>query len=385
MTGPALWEPAARGFPTERLDEFLLWAADEGATDIAFSTGLPAFMEVDGRLRHATGAALDGPAMARVAGALHVSRERVETELRGGGAIDCSHTARGPGRERRRFRVNMLPLQTRGRWGMGLSLRVLPEEIPALDALGVEAEIADALQLGEGICLVTGVPGSGKSTILAAAMRRLLERGLGKVQTFESPIEFQLDGVKAGEAFIEQTEVPTHVGSFADGLRAALRRRPAAVMVGEARDLETIEAVVNAADFGIAVYSTAHVVGVSAAIRRLLTAFPPNERAERAVALLDGLNLVVTQMLVPNPEGGRTALREWLVFDGNLKRRLFGTPRERWPREIDEEVRARCGGLGAAAARAHGEGRIGSADLARALAASGDLADGPHGPARRAA
>ncbi len=153
-----LWEPAAHGFPTERLDEFLLWAAGEGATDIAFSTGLPAFMEVDGRLRHATGGALDGPAMARVAGALHVSRERAETELRGGGAIDCSHTARGSGRERRRFRVNMLPLQTRGRWGMGVALRVLPEDIPELGALGVEAQIVDALQLGEGICLVSALP-----------------------------------------------------------------------------------------------------------------------------------------------------------------------------------------------------------------------------------
>ena len=364
--GHGLWEPAAHVFPTERLDEFLLWAADKGATDIAFSTGLPAFMEVDGRLSHATGAALDGPAMARVAGALHVSRERAETELRGGGAIDCSHTARGPGR--RRFRVNMLPLQTRGRWGMGLSLRVLPEDIPDLDALGIEAEIVDALQLGAGICLVTGLPGSGKSTILAAAMRRLLERGLGKVQTFESPIEFPLDGVKAEAAFIEQTEVPTHVGSFAEGLRAALRRRPAAVMVGEARDRETIEAVVNAADYGIAVYATAHVVGVAAAIRRLLTAFPPNERAERAVALLDGLTLVVTQMLVPNPQGGRTALREWLVFDGDLKRRLFAMPRESWPRAIGAAVKARS--LGKAALRAHGEGRIGDGDLARALAAS---------------
>ena len=372
-----MWEPGQGSFPTERLDEFLLWAAEAGATDIAFSTGLPAFMEVDGRLRHATGAALDGPAMARVAGALHVSRERAETQLRGGGAIDCSHTARGPCRSRRRFRVNMLPLQTRGRWGLGVALRVLPEEVPELGALGIEDEIVDALQLGEGICLVTGVPGSGKSTILAAAMRRLLERGIGKVQTFESPIEFELDRVKAGAAFIEQTEVPTHVGSFAEGLRASLRRRPAAVMVGEARDRETIGAVVNAADFGIAVHSTAHVVGVSATIRRLLSAFPPEERAERAVALLQGLTLVVTQMLVPNPEGGRTAIREWLVFDGGLKRRLFDTPREEWPRTIGEEVKARCGGLGRRAREAHERGLIGSADLARALAASGDLADGP--------
>ena len=121
---------------------------------------------------------------------------------------------------------------------------------------------------------------------------------------------------------------------------------------------------------------------MSAAIRRLLTACPLDERAERAVALLDGLTLVVTQMLIPNPQGGRTALREWLVFDGDLKRRLFGTPRERWPKEIGEEVKARCGGLGAAAARAHGEGRIGRADLARAVAASGDLADGTGGSSR---
>jgi len=146
-------------------------------------------------------------------------------------------------------------------------------------------------------------------------------------------------------------------------------------MVGEARDLETIEAVVNAADFGIAVYATAHVVGVSATIRRLLTAFPPNERAERGVTLVQRLTLVVTQMLVPNPQGGRTAIREWLRFDGGIKERLFRLSREEWPAAIAEEVRARCGGLGAAAVGAHAEGRIGSGDLARALAASGDERD----------
>jgi len=370
-----MWAPAEQGFPTERLDEFLFWAADAGATDIAFSTGLPAFIEVDGRLRHASRGVLDGPAMARVGGELHVSRERAVTELRGGGAIDCSYTARGPDRRRRRFRVNMLPLQTQGRWGMGIALRVLPDDVPELGDYGVEAEIEEALSLGEGVCLVTGVPGSGKSTLLAGAIRRLLENGVGKVQTFESPIEFELDRVKAGEAFIEQTEVPTHVASFADGLRASLRRRPAAVMVGEARDLETIEAVVNAADFGIAVYATAHVVGVSATIRRLLTAFPPNERAERGVTLVQRLTLVVTQMLVPNPQGGRTAIREWLRFDGGIKERLFRLSREEWPAAIAEEVRARCGGLGAAAVGAHAEGPIGSGDLARALAASGDERD----------
>ena len=375
MSDLEMWEPGQRSFPTDRLDEFLLWAADLGATDIAFSTGLPVFIEVDGQLRRATRARLDGPAMGRVAGGLHVSRERAETELRGGGAIDCSHTAVGADRRRRRFRVNMLPKQFDGRWGVGVALRVLPEEVPELDELGVEGEIAEAMQLGEGICLVTGVPGSGKSTLLAAAMRRLVENGRGKVLTFENPVEFDLSRIEADQAMVEQTEIPTHVETFSEALRSAVRRRPAAVMVGEARDLETIEAVLNASDQGMAVYSTTHTVGVSATMRRLLSAFPPAERDERAVALMQRLTLVATQMLVPNPKGGRTAIREWLRFDGELKWRLFQLPRDDWPMAIQAEVRKRCGGLGEAGVRAHEAGRIGREDLARALAASGDLRD----------
>ena len=136
---------------------------------------------------------------------------------------------------------------------------------------------------------MTGVPGSGKSTLLAAGTRRLLEHGAGRIQSYEAPIEFVFDHIEGDGALMSSSEIPRHFQSFADGLRSSLRRRPAAVIVGEARDRETVEAVVRAADYGIAVYSTAHTIGVAATIRRLLAEFPAGERAERGAALIDAM------------------------------------------------------------------------------------------------
>ena len=209
-----------------------------------------------------------------------------------------------------------------------------------------------------GLTLVTGVPGSGKSTLLAAGTRRLLERGAGRIQSYEAPIEFVFDDVEAVGALMSSAEIPRHFRSFAEGLRSSLRRRPAAVVVGEARDRETVEAVVRAADFGIAVYSTTHTIGVAATVRRMLAEFPPEERAERGAALIDVMNLVVTQVLVLNPGGGRTALREWLVFDSALKGRLLEAPQPRWAEMIQAALEGTGHTLSAAARAAYAEGAM---------------------------
>ena len=151
------------------------------------------------------------------------------------------------------------------------------------------------------------------------------------------------------------------------------------MIVGEARDRETVEAVVRAADYGIAVYSTAHTIGVAAAIRRLLAEFPAGERAERGAALIDAMNLAVTQVLAPNPagpaqggpeRGGRTALREWLVFDGRLKAALLELPQTGWPARIEAALAETGNNLAAAADRAFAEGRIGP-DMHRRYRAGG--------------
>ena len=363
MTG--LWAPAAHGFPVEDLDDFLLWAAEAGASDIAFQTGETARMEIDGTLVTAAGGVLDSAMMGALAHRL--AGPTADTVLRSGQPVDCSHAARIDRSAARRFRVNMSPVLVRHATGINISIRILPDAPPTFDELAIEGEIVEAWTRAQGLTIVTGVPGSGKSTLLAAGTRRLLEEGAGRIQSYEAPIEFVFDDVASPNAMMSSSEIPRHFATFAEGLTASLRRRPAAVIVGEARDRETVEAVVRAADYGIAVYTTAHTIGVSGTIRRMVAEFPPAERAERAAALIDQVHLVVTQCLLRHPEGGRTALREWLVFTPALKAELLGQPPQAWPARIAGEVRAMGTDLARAAERASSEGRLAHRDRLRIM------------------
>ena len=376
MAADTWWPEAAHVFPVEGLDAFLLWAARRGASDISFQTGAPAMIEVDGTLARATRATLDGVALGALCARIFDATG--DGILRAGRAIDCSHAVAEARGVFRRFRCNLAPVQAGGGFAVNITLRVLPGAPPSFEELGIEDEIVEAWDLRRGLTLVTGVPGSGKSTLLAAGTRRLLERGAGRIQSYEAPIEFVFDHIEADGALMSSSEIPRHFQSFADGLRSSLRRRPAAVIVGEARDRETVEAVVRAADYGIAVYSTAHTVGVAATVRRLVAEFPAGERAERGAALIDAMNLAVTQVLASNPSGsnasgsdpgnseraeskpgGRTALREWLVFDDRLKAELLELPQTVWPARIEAALAGTGNTLAAAAGRAFAEGRIG--------------------------
>ena len=362
-------------FEPRDLDALLAWAAAERASDVSFQTGSPAFVEIDGALRRATATRLDGVAMGQLVERLFGGAG--DGILRSGRAIDCSHAVvRGRGRHLR-FRCNLAPVLVAGGFGINITMRVLPGRPPSMDELGIEPEIVSAWDACRGLTLVTGIPGSGKSTLLAAGTRRLLERGAGRVQSYEAPIEFVFDGVGGDAAMMSSSEIPRHFASFADGLRSSLRRRPAAVVVGEARDRETVEAVLKAADYGIAVFSTAHTVGVAATVRRLLAEFPADERDERGAALIDVMNMAVTQLLLPDPRGGRTAIREWLVFDRELKAALLGMPPARWPSRIARALARTGNDLAASAARAFRDGRLGAAELQRIRAgAAATAADG---------
>ena len=365
---PARPAPTWRGgddfvFPVARFGEFLVWAYEIGASDIALQSGRPAYMEFHGVLHQATRVSLDTPTLVRIVSEIYGATG--EGVLRDGRALDCSYEVMGEDGERRRFRVNVSAVQVRGAFGINVTLRTLPEEPPALESLGLEREVVEACLMVRGLTLVTGVPGSGKSTLLAAVTRRLLERGVGRIQSYEAPIEFVFDTVDQTESLMSASEVPVHFRSFADGLRSSLRRRPSVVVVGEARDRETVEAAVHAADLGIAVFSTAHTVGVGQTLRRMVAEFRPEEREERAAALVDLLNIVVTQVLVPAPEGGRTALREWLVFERAMKDELLERGLERWSGLIGGWLEARGQTMAAQAEAAFAEHRIGASERAR--------------------
>ena len=167
------WEPAAHSFPVERLEEFLIWAAELGASDISFQTAEPVLLDVDGRLGRGSASALDSTGMEMLVEKLFNATG--EGILRSGQAIDCSFAVRQGRRSSRRFRVNISPVQVDHGFGVNAVLRVLPKRVPDFAELGTEGEIAEAWRGCRGLTMVTGVPGSGKSTLMAAGTRSLLE------------------------------------------------------------------------------------------------------------------------------------------------------------------------------------------------------------------
>jgi defect-in-organelle-trafficking protein DotB len=187
--------------------------------------------------------------------------------------------------------------------------------------------ILNAIAPEQGVVYVTGATGSGKSTLLASIIRSIAEDAESnrKVLTYEAPIEFVFDNVEKISSVVSQSEIPRHLPSFAAGVRNALRRKPRLILVGEARDPETIAAVMEAAMTGHPVYTTLHSNSVSETIRRLVITFPPEERQGRTIDIIETVRLVISQRLVPTVDGKRVALREYLVFDEKIRDILLDT------------------------------------------------------------
>jgi defect-in-organelle-trafficking protein DotB len=239
-----------------------------------------------------------------------------------------------------RFRVNITAILSRGRDSSQMTLRVLPNAPPSLKDLNIEQDIIDHWAPRQGIVIITGPTGSGKTTLLAAGNRMLLERphGCGKMLTYEAPIEYVYDVIKSPRSLVAQSEIPRHLPDFAKGVRNALRRKPAIILVGEARDRETISATIEAAQTGHAVYTTTHTVGVAATVQRMISTFEINERSERAYALMETIRMIVTQALVPRPDGGRIGVREWMRFPDEVREKLLDMDFIEWPSTVQRMI-----------------------------------------------
>ena len=239
-----------------------------------------------------------------------------------------------------RFRVNVTAILSRGRDSAQITMRELPSEPPTMADLSVEEDIINSWSPRQGMIIVTGPTGSGKTTLLAAGIRMMMERkrGCGKIVTYEAPIEYVYDAIKSPRSLISQTEIPRHLPDFAHGVRNALRRKPNVILVGEARDKETIASAIEASQTGHAVYTTTHTTGVAATIQRMVATFDANERAERAYALMETVRLIVTQTLVPKASGGRTGVREWMRFSDDVREKFLDMDFKEWPSEIQRTI-----------------------------------------------
>ena len=205
-----------------------------------------------------------------------------------------------------RFRANVF----QGRLGISAVFRFIPTQIKSMKELGLPESLTRFTDLSKGLVLVTGATGSGKSTTLAAMVDYINATRRDHILTIEDPIEFVYPTRKA---LINQREVGPNTESFATALKAALREDPDVVLVGEMRDLETIELAITAAETGHLVFGTLHTSSAAKTVDRIINVFPMGQQAQIRAMLAESLQGVISQSLIPAMGGGRVAALEILI------------------------------------------------------------------------
>jgi twitching motility protein PilT len=274
-------------------------------SDLIFSPSRAPQVELNGQLKELNIAGvgkLTPEATRRIAFDLMGKNELVRNKLDSEGSTDLSYSLPGLAR----FRVNIF----RQRSSYAIVMRVIPQTIPDFAALNLPAQLAEIAELRNGIVLVTGPTGSGKSSTLAAILNKINEDKAYHILTIEDPIEFLHLHKKST---IHQRELHSDTPSFALALRAALRQAPKVILVGEMRDKETIEIGMEAAETGHLVFSTLHTVDASKTIERVIGVFPLADQQAIRARLAKAFRFIVSQRLIPKKDGsGRVAAIEIL-------------------------------------------------------------------------
>jgi twitching motility protein PilT len=279
---------------------------DKGGSDLHLSPGYPAMLRVRGQLVAEGERPLTSPDIEALLYPLLSSEQRTTFETTGD--LDFAH-AHGT---RARFRANYLRKLT----GTGAVFRAIPTKILGLDELGVPPGIRKLADLRNGLVLVTGPTGSGKSTTLAAMIDHINRTRAGHILTIEDPVEFVHEPRKC---FVTHKEVGEHVPSFLDAIRSAGRENADVILVGELRGAETMKAALQLASFGILIYATVHTNSAAATIDRYVNAFPADQQPQIRGLLAESLAGVVAQQLVAKADGkGRVAAHEILLGSGAL-------------------------------------------------------------------
>ena len=274
-------------------------------SDLIFSPGRPPQVELSGQLTPVKipGIPILTPeATAQIAIDLIGKNKSAVEKLRTDGSCDISYSLRGLSR----FRVNIF--QQRGT--CAIVMRVIPTDIPDFDTYQLPPQLAKISDLINGIVLVTGPTGSGKSSTLAAIINKINQQKAIHIVTIEDPIEFLHPHRKAT---IHQRELHSDTPSFALALRAALRQAPKVILVGEMRDKETIEIALEAAETGHLVFSTLHTVDASRTVERIIGVFPLGDQQAIKNRFAKAFRYIISQRLIPKAGGGRVAAIEILI------------------------------------------------------------------------
>lgn len=361
-------EPHSRWTHSD-INALLTWGAQHGMSDALFRSGGPVWLRIHGRWRSATSGNI-------TADELFASLERLTKNNSIAAMLqssqqdyDFAHQVEVARGIRQRYRGNAMPVADGYATGVKIVFRAIPSEPPALAGLHVEQGILDHATPDNGLVLVTGVMGSGKSTLLAAILRHIIETGGKHVATYESPIEFDLAGVPHPGGPVSQSSIPEHLESFLKATRNSTRTAPDVVLIGESRDPETLRGMIEAAEIGVAAYSTVHTRSVPETITRIINVFPNEERRQLSATLLSSLRLIVSQRLLPLPDGsGRIALREFLAFTPTIRESLLETPLERLAWKTEDILASNGQRIQEAAEKAYADEKIGKDNYLAILA-----------------
>ncbi len=286
---------------TAEVERFLWQLWERKGTDLLFTVGIPPMLRVDGAMSPAD----DAPVLAAE------DTERIVTSLLPPGVQEEFLREKDADfsfgwEDRARFRANAFVQ----RGAMGLSLRLIPFQIPSLEELGLPEIVHRWVRVQRGLVIATGPTGAGKSTTLASMVDRINQQRACHVITIEDPIEYVHKHQKAA---VDQREVGLDTSSFVRGIRAALRADPDVLLVGEMRDLDTIQTTLTMAETGHLVLGTLHTNDTSQAVDRLVDVFPTGRQAQIRVQLANSLTGIVYQQLLPKIGGGQVAAFEILA------------------------------------------------------------------------
>lgn len=293
------------------MTEILVKSGEAGASDIHLVVGKPPMFRVHGNLLEMPGGERLMPNKVRELAA-SILNEAQEKAFDKNKELDFSFGISGVGR----YRVNM-HMQ---RGTVGITIRSLSTEIPPFEKLNIHESVLNFIEHKNGLVLVTGPTGSGKSTTLASLIDKINRDKPEHIITIEDPIEFVHMHKKS---LVEQREVGSDTESFSTALKYALRQDPDVILIGEMRDLETIKAALSAAETGHLVFGTLHTNDASKTVDRIIDVFPTDQQAQVRVMLSTSLRGVLAQQLVPTVDGKRRAACEVLVGTpavGNLIR-----------------------------------------------------------------
>ena len=303
----------------------LIFLSNIGASDLKIQTGNGMVAKVQGNVHFLTNRKLPPSEVESVLSTLYGSNG--PARIKSGFAIDKAYELHPTRLERYRYRVNAVGGLLNGTKAIEITIRMIVIEPPTMDDVKLEEGIRKGAFPKDGIFIMAGATGSGKSTTLASIMRAMLEDESGNrfIVTFEAPIEYVYDTIHKPTSTIFQTEIggDADLKDFPDGIRSAMRRAPDVILNGEMRDIETIESTLAASQSGHAVYTTVHANSVVDTFNRIVNFFPQGGRASVMNALLSSIRVVCYQRLLKTLDGKRCALREYLVFDDAIRQELL--------------------------------------------------------------